>query len=271
LEAAWADFCGQHSLTDLSGFGNFFPSDEQPALHDLSLLDRTVSFLTSHLRTSIEHVGRWLPEVEEDISQPVTVVFLPYGKYTFGPKPGMQMFSLYPDALPEEAYLFLVHVYYHELSSINDTPNGRRCSNEQLTAEDFREWVRLLIRNEGIGNYAVLGDLIQLRDTHSEYSMRYFTYARKIGDPALLKAAVSILGQAFAGVDNDNVAQFSGGINKIFRNEALPIINLVGIHMAESVAHRYGATTLKNVYQQEARDFFALYGHTDAPFADVLA
>ena len=270
MEAAWTDLCRQYLVTDLSGFGDFFQCDQQPTLNELSLLDDTVCFLDSNLRQSIEHIIRWVPEVDEDIFQTMTVVFLPYGKYTFSPKLGLQLFSLDPYASPIETYLFLVHVYYHELSYLNETPNGRRCSSEQLSAEDFKEWIRLLIRNEGIGNYAILEELIQFRDTRPDYVMRYFTYARKIGDPALLQSAVSILTNAFTAVDDVNVAQFRGGINRIFKNEALPIINLVGIHMAESIANHYDVATLKNVYQREAGDFFALYGQTDAPFAKML-
>jgi hypothetical protein len=270
MEAVWPNLCRQYSITDLGGFADFFERDQDPTLDELSRLDDTVSFVDSNLRQSIEHITRWLPEVDEEIFQSVTVVFLPYGKYTFSPRLGCQLFSLDPHASPMETFLFLVHVYYHELSCLNETPKGRRCSTDQLSAEDFKEWVRLLIRNEGIGNYAVLEELIQFRDTHSDYILRYFTYARKIGDPILLQSAVSILTNAFTAVDDKNVAQFKVGINRILKNETLPIINLVGIHMAESIANRYGVATLKNVYQREAEDFFALYGQTDAPFAKML-
>jgi hypothetical protein len=270
VEVAWADFCHQHAFEDLSKFEDVFPYDLEPTLDELALLDETVSYIQSNLQRSIEHISRWLPEVDEDISHAVTVVLLPYGKFSFGPKLGLQLFSLERYASPMEAFLFLVHVYYHELSFLNETPNGSRCSMEQLSADDFKEWVRLLIRNEGIGNYAVLGELTQLRDTDPEYICRYFTYALKISDPVLLQGAVSILENAFTAVDDQNVGQFRIGINKIFKNEALPIINLVGIHMADSIAHHYDTATLKNVYQKESADFFALYGQTDAPFARTL-
>jgi hypothetical protein len=123
-----------------------------------------------------------------------------------------------------------------------------------------------LIRNEGIGNHAVLEDLIQLRDAQPDYVWRYFTYAKKIGDPGLLEKAISILSQVFAAVNDEDVDQFRLGVNKILKNEALPIINLVGVHMAESIAKFYDIATLKNVYQQESGEFFALYGRTRAPF-----
>lgn len=270
MEAAWADLCQKYSLEEMDDFANLFESAREPTEAELSLLDKALSFLTANLQQSVEHVIRWMPDVTEDVIQPLTIAFLPYGKYTFSPKAGLQLFSLDPYASPTETYLFLVHVYYHELSALNDTPNGRRCSREQSSADDFKEWIRLLIRNEGIGNYAVLDDLIQLRDARSDYAMRYFTYARKIGNPDLLQSSISILTDAFTGVNDHNVAQFSTGINRLFKNEALPIINLVGIHMAESIADHHGTAVLKNVYHKEARDFFALYGQTPAQFSKAL-
>jgi hypothetical protein len=270
MASAWPDFCRRYSLTDLRKLADFFQCDREPTTDELSLLHDTESFIDSNLQKSIEHITRWLPEIDEDICQPVRVVFLPYGKYTFSPKLGLQFFSLDPYASPIETILFLVHVYYHEMSYLNETPEGRRCSSAQLLAADFKEWIRLLIRNEGIGNHAVLEELKQFTDSHPDYVMRYFTYARKIGDLALLQSAVSILTDVFTAVDDENVAQFRNGINKIFKNESLPILNLVGIHMAESIANHYGVATLKNVYQREAGDFFALYGQTHAPFAETL-
>lgn len=270
IEAAWSDLCRRYLLTDVGTVRDLFQRDQQVSPSEMRRLDDTLSFVSLNLQKSIEHINRWLPEVDDDISHAVTVVFLPYGNYTFSPKLRLQLFSLDPSASSIETYLFLVHVYYHELSYLNETAKGRRCSIEPSSAEDFREWVRLLIRNEGIGNYAVLEDLIQFRDTHSDYSFRYFSYAKRIGDPVLLQGAVRILTRVFAEVDDNNVAHFRDGINKIFKNDELPIINLVGIHMAESIVRNHDAATLKNVYQKEAADFFALYGETGAEFAKTL-
>lgn len=270
MEGAWSTFCVRHSLTDIGGVRDFFQCDQTTSREEIGRLEDTLLFVDSNLQKSIDQVNGWLPEVDDEISHAMTVAFLPFGSYTFSPRLSLQLFSLDPNASPLETYLFLVHVYYHEASYLNETAIGRRCSMEQASAEDFKEWVRLLIRNEGIGNYAVLEDLMQFRDAHPDYSFRYFSYARKIGDPALLRGAVHILTRVFTEVDDNNVAQFRDGINKIFKNDELPIINLVGIHMAENIVRSYDATTLKNVYQKEAQDFFALYGKTGAEFADVL-
>jgi hypothetical protein len=270
VEAHWADFCRANSVEDLRRFADVFPHDLEPSRDELALLHQTVEFVESNLQRSVEHIASWLPDVDEDISHRLKVVLLPYGKFSFGPHVGLQLFSLERYASPIEAFLFLVHVYYHELSFLNETPHGSRCSRKQVSADDFKEWIRLLIRNEGIGNYAVLGDLMQLREAEPDYTWRYFTYARKIGDPVLLHGAISVLTKALTAVDDRNVDQFRVGINRIFKNEALPIINLVGIHMAETIASYYDTATLKNVYQQESADFFALYGQTDGPFASTL-
>src|SRR6266550_1732376 len=155
VEDAWEDFCTRHSFTDLRTVADFFESGREPSPDELSLLDETVSYIDSNLGRSVEHIAGWLPDVTNDITQDLMVMFLPYGKFTFGPEQGLQLFSLDSSASPVETYLFLVHVYYHELSFLNETPKGRRCSSTQLTAEDFKEWVRLLIRNEGIGNHAI--------------------------------------------------------------------------------------------------------------------
>ena len=204
LRAAWTNFCQRHLLLDLGAVEDFFDCDRTLSASEWSHLEETASYIDSNLQQSIQHITRWLPEVKDPITQDVTVVFLPCGKYTFSPRLGLQLFSLDPQATHLETYLFLVHVYYHELSFLNETPKGRRCSSEQLSAEDFKEWVRLLIRNEGIGNYAVLEKLLEVRDSRPDYVFRYFTYARKIGNPTLLENAVSILSSAFTEVNDEN-------------------------------------------------------------------
>jgi len=270
LASGWFALCQLYSLTDLGDPARFFSKDTKPTPHELLLLQTIASFLTTHLHRSVEHITAWLPDVSEIIVHPLTVILLPFGRYTFGPKEGLQFFSLDSGAAPLEAYLFLVHVYYHELSCINDTLDGRRYSQQQLTAEDFQKWIKLLIRNEGIGNYAILPELITLMEDNPDYQLRYFSYARQLGIDAALEAAVRILTYALGEVNDVNVAQFVGGINRIFRQERLSILNLVGVHMAQSIASRFGTGTLKNVYKREADEFFDLYKRTNARFAEVL-
>jgi len=214
LEAGWHELCQRYSMDGLSRFEDFFHCDRQATLDDPTTLDGTAAFLCANLRQSVEHITRWMPELPQDIVQSLTVAFLPHDRYTFSPKLGLQFFSLDPDADRIETYLFLVHVYYLELSSLNETPHESRCSSEQTSAEDFKDWIRLLIRNEGIGNYAILEDLIQFRDSNPGYTMRYFSYARQISNRDVLQGAISILTNVFAGVNDQNATQFSADSTK---------------------------------------------------------
>lgn len=272
LQSAWVELCDAHSVGDLRDCGRFLKNHDQSDLNlgEVSLMQQTAGFLRANLQKSVQHISRWLPEIHEDITQSLTVVLLPYGQYTFSPKTGLQVFSLDPYADPLETYLFLVHVYYHELSSISDTCNGRRYSHRQSTSEDFKNWIKLLIRNEGLGNYAILPELVEFMEGHKGYQERYFSFARQIRDELVLKAAVHILTYAFKEVDDQNVTQFACGINKIFRQDRLSVLNLVGIHMAQSIASHYGNAILKNVHQRDAQEFFTLFGQTRSQFAEVL-
>src|SRR6266699_4030928 len=110
MEAAWSDFCRRYSVKDVGGVGDLFQRDQPSGLSEMGLLDDTLSFVDLNLQKSIEHISKWLPQVEDDISHSVTVAFLPYGNYTFSPKLSLQLFSLDPSASPLETYLFLVHV-----------------------------------------------------------------------------------------------------------------------------------------------------------------
>jgi hypothetical protein len=74
--------------------------------------------LTDRQSTSIAHVCPIFPDTHDDIHHHVDVAFVPLGKITAGVRPGLQLFSLFPDADPLEAYLFLVHVHYHEVSDL---------------------------------------------------------------------------------------------------------------------------------------------------------
>lgn len=81
MEAAWTKSCRRYTVTDLGGAEFFCKCDKEPTLNELSLLDDTESFVDSNLRQSIQHITIWLPEVDDKISQPVTVACLPYGKH----------------------------------------------------------------------------------------------------------------------------------------------------------------------------------------------
>jgi hypothetical protein len=59
--------------------------------------------------------------------------------------------------------MFLVHVYYHEVSDLFAPASATPFTVARTSASDLRRWLRLLIRNEGVGNYVVLDDLLEFR------------------------------------------------------------------------------------------------------------
>lgn len=80
------------------------------------------SFLEINKEKAIKHINKYFPKnFDTDIQHQLEVIFLPYGLINYGPTPGMQLFSLYPEANPIETYLFYVHIYYHEIAFLNYT------------------------------------------------------------------------------------------------------------------------------------------------------
>jgi len=269
----WAEVRERYGLADAPDAEPeaVFAAGPAPDASDLASYRRTAAELARRLPESVGHIERFLPATAADVAHALRVVLVPHGQVNFGPVPGVQLFSLLPGADPVETYLFLVHVYYHELSDLFDPPAARRYTLEQRTAEDFRRWVRLLIRNEGIGNHAVMADVMRFAADHPGYEFRYFTYAPLVGREGPLEQSVEVLRQALAAVTDENVRRYRSRVNAIFKNKQLPIINLVGTHMAGVIAERLGLPALKDVHQAEADRFFERYAAAGGPFATALS
>jgi hypothetical protein len=233
-----------------------------------------LDYLTDRRLTSIAHASPVFPDTADDIQHDVRMAFVPLGKIMAGVRPGLQLFSLFPDADPLEAYLFLVHVYYHEVSDLFAPASATPFTVERRTASDLRRWLRLLIRNEGVGNYVVLEDLLEFRGARPDYDFKYFTYAPYIESAAHLTASIRLLDQVFAGVTDANVSHFSRNVNLLLKNKALPVINLLGIHMAIAIARAHGVDALRNVFGVDAEVFFAMYAASAAnelhPLSDAI-
>jgi hypothetical protein len=167
-----------------------------------------------------------------------------------------------------------MHVYYHEVSDLFAPASATPFTVVRTSASDLRRWLRLLIRNEGVGNYVVLDDLLQFRRARPDYDFKYFTYAPYIGSESHLTASIRLLNQVFAGVTDENVSHFSRNVNLLLKNKALPIINLVGIHMATAVARTHGVDALRNVFGADAEAFFELYAASSSndvhPLSDAI-
>jgi hypothetical protein len=272
IAGAWADVCARYGLTQEvdTDPARVFRAGPPPGPAELAACRRTAGELARRLPESVAHVSRFLPATPSTLRRSVTVVLVPHGDVHTSPVDGVQLFSLYPDADALEAYLFLVHVYYHEVSGLFDGPEARRYSREQRTADDFRRWIRLLIRNEGIGNHAVMADVVRFAGEHPGSELRYFTYAPLVMREGPLEQAVEVLRQVFDSVTDDNVRRYRMRVASLFKNKQLPIINLVGTHMAGLIAERLGLSALKDVYQVEADRFFDLYGEAGGPHAEAL-
>src|SRR5207253_1536594 len=74
-----------------------------------------------------------------------------------------------------------------------------------------------------------------------------------------LTVSIRLLDQVFTGVTDDNLSHFSENVNLLLKNKTLPIINLVGIHMATAVARTHGVDALRNVFGVDAEVFFEVY------------
>lgn len=66
-------------------------------------------------------------------------------------------------------------------------------------------------------------------------------------------------------LDRETVARVRSRVNVALKNPKLPVINLIGIHMAEAIARTYGERTLLDVDQREPEEFLELYARTEDP------
>jgi hypothetical protein len=272
--AAWQRFCQSRGVPLLGESPRAFLPEHVLTPDERRQVDGHLDYLAARRPASIAQAGAFFPDIDDDIEHRVTIAFVPLGQIMAGVRPGLQLFSLFPDADPLEAYLFLVHVYYHEVSDLFAPAAATPFIVARDTASDLRRWLRLLIRNEGIGNYMVLDDLLEFRRARPAYDYKYFSYAPLIGSASHLAASIALLHQVFEFATDANVTQFSENVNLLLKNKALPIINLVGIHLATAIASTHGVDALKNVYGLDAEAFFELYASTAAhavhPLSDAI-
>jgi putative zinc-dependent peptidase DUF5700 len=225
---------------------------EQDALRDV---------IAERLPQTVATVAPYLPRVAGERVVPVLVHPVPGLTRCYGAPGGGQLFGLYAGTDPEEMLLFLSHTYYHELSATLTTPAGREAEADPSTAERFRRWLLLLIRHEGIANYAVLEPLRRLREQGCRF--RYFTYAALVDNPEATARAMAACRQLLAMLDQETVDRVSRRVNAALKNPRLPVINLIGIHLAEAIARRHGVRALLDVDGREPEEFFQLYADTD--------
>ncbi|MGD6879665.1 DUF5700 domain-containing putative Zn-dependent protease [Bacillus infantis] len=238
---------------------------------DLRKLREQVEFLNNRKGESITHISKFFPHIEEEITHKLKVVLLPFGKINYGPMAGYQLYSIFPKADPIETYLFLIHIYYHEISFINYTERSSYVSENHLKKADYLDYLKLLIQNEGIGNYAVLNELETFKKQASPiYQYIYFTYANKINDKDLLIRCLKTVNQIFD-MKNNDFERLYKKINLIIKSEELPAINIIGLHMANCIANAFGESSLIQVYKADPNDFFNLYKKSGDSYVDLLS
>lgn len=198
----------------------------------------------------------------------LTIHLLPGISTCYGLAGGGQIFGLYDHATPEETVLFLEHTYYHELSGHWDTPRLTAAERAASTADGLLTWTLALIRNEGIANIAVLEKLLTLRQKGVRFG--YFTYAGLIGDDDATRKAMLAFRQLVGGLSPETAERVSVNISRVLKNPRLPVINLIGIHMAQAIIAAHGLPVLLDVEGQEPEDFFALYADTADPLLPAL-
>ncbi|MFN2496955.1 MAG: DUF5700 domain-containing putative Zn-dependent protease [Pseudonocardiaceae bacterium] len=222
--------------------------------------ERLYGYLDEHLAASVDVLAPYLPAVTDMRRVPIAVHPVPGLTTCYGAPHGGQLFGLYDGADPREMLLFLSHTYFHELSSTLNSERSRQAEADPRSADRFRHWLLLLIRNEGIANYAVLGPLRQLRSTGIEF--RYFTYAGLVDNRDATAAAMSACRDLLSTLDDATVRHVSRRVSAVLKNTRLPVINLIGIHMAEAIAARDGERALLDVDGLEPEEFFLRYADT---------
>jgi hypothetical protein len=227
-----------------------------------------LDYLQARMPESVMAIRPFVPPVPDDRRAVVVVDPVPGLRTCYGNGRGHQIFGLYDGAAPEEMLLFLSHTYYHELTNLIATPASRQAEAAPTTGARLRHLLMLLTRNEGIANYAVLAKLRELRSAGTEF--RYFTYAPMVDDPAAVSKALGACRELLQRISDDTVTALLPRVKKAFKNPRLPIINLVGIHLADAIVRHLGEVALLDVAGREPQEFFRLYARTRDPGSEIL-
>lgn len=252
-------------LSDLDTWFTVAPMLSSPAWWQEQ--ERVRAHFEEQAQPAVRLLIPFLPEGCDELNAKLTVHLVPGFFHCYGPRDGVQVFGIRPGAEPAEALLFLVHVYYHELSSLFYTQKSAAVSRAQLGPDDLKHWLLLLIQNEGLANYVVLDQLLALLPERESFA--YFTYARVIHDTQATAQAFTFLRRLMEQLDEHTWAALQGRITEILKDPRLPVINLAGIRMAEAIAHASGEPTLLQA-RREPQEFFRLYANSGDDLVGVL-
>lgn len=99
----WQRFCQSRGVPLLGETPDAFINDRALTAEEQREVGNHLTYLTERRSTSLAHASPIFPDTDDDIQHDVTVAFVPLGKIMAGVRPGLQLFSLFPDADPLEA------------------------------------------------------------------------------------------------------------------------------------------------------------------------
>lgn len=192
---------------------------------------------------------------------------VPGTRLCYGLPGGGQVFGMVPGASVEEMCCFLEHTFYHELSDQWASERSARSEKDQQSSAAVVTWILSLVRNEGIANLYCLDELAAMKQP---MRWAYFTYAPLIGCEDATLAALNKLAQALEAVANQGVADATAFVNGTLKNPNLPLINLVGIHLAKTIVDTLGESGLAQLCFDEPEHFVAAWLESGDPHIDAL-
>jgi aspartate/methionine/tyrosine aminotransferase len=256
LAASHAEFGprGRDIAADPSAF---FPLERMREPLFWTEQERLRDYLESHLDQSVRDVLPFLPPVGDERPVPVTVYPVPGLNTCYGSGHGGQVFGLMDGADPREMTLFCSHTYLHEVAGHINTTRSERAEADLTVPGALVHMLLSMIRNEGLANVAVLDQLEPL--IAEGIRLPYFDYAHMLGDEKAIGFAMiacrKLLGQIGASTAGSLIAK----VTAAFKNPKLPIINLVGTHLAKVIRDQLGHQVLIDMADREPQEFFAYY------------
>ncbi len=192
---------------------------------------------------------------------------VPGTRICYGLPGGGQVFGLVPGASAQEACCFLEHTFYHELSDQWASERTVAAERDHASTEAVVTWILSLVRNEGVANLFCLDELASM-DRPERWA--YFNYADLIGREDATLVSLAKLAQALDLVARGGVADATAFVNGTLKNPDLPLLNLVGTHLARTVA-RDGESALAELCHAEPEALLAAWLGSGDPLVGALA
>lgn len=227
-----------------------------------------MDYLTERLTESSSLLSPYLPKVTEPTAISIAVHPVPGLTTSYRTPDGGHLLGLYAGADRREMLLYLSHAYYRELTTALQTPASVQAETDPSSPERFRTALMLQIRNEGLAHYVVLRQLRALRDEGVDF--HYFPYARLIDDTDTVTRALATCGRLLTRLDSSNLRATGAEAARLLKDPQLPLVGVIGVHVAEAVAASHGERALFALENREPDDFFSLYADSNDPLRHQL-